>query len=530
MGPADPFSLLPTVASRRRLPGLFFAFVLASSGCVGLDPNPDRPATGSLQAWPRTMVHGSDGKILADSDYPGQPPRLVQRFVGDAFAAEPAVEVGTDGTVFFATKGEGYGDPTGARAGRVFVSRDEGFTWEETTPRLLGQRATSGGDPDLYRDPLTGRVFFQLYTGHACLEVFWTDDQGRTWSTSRACDTGTDYPSIFSAPSRTLPTQGYPNIVYACYNGLTAAQCSRSLDGGVFWTKTMFPYPENLESRPLAFSGFLGYDCAGNTHAGRAGIGNQRDGTIYIPKGFCGKSTIAASTDAGVSWRRIIVDETVGVWAWNDQEARLALDAAGNLYYFWQDKDMMPRLAISRDEGATWGPPLNVSVPGLTVAMHPSLVAGDEGKVAFSYIGSRVRGGWDASATDATNATWHSFVGFTLNALDESPVFATTTVDEPGDPLHRGPCYGGIRCYPYPCESPDRVGDPKEGFYDYLTMRISPKDGTVWTSLVDLCVGRCAEPGAMDDKPYTSRGAVGVQVGGTRILDALDQSTNGAHP
>ncbi|MBI2078427.1 MAG: hypothetical protein HYT80_08690, partial [Euryarchaeota archaeon] len=44
-----------------------------------------------------------------------------------------------------------------------------------------------------------------------------------------------------------------------------------------------------------------------------------------------------------------------------------------------------PYLAVSRDDGRTWGAPVPVAPEGLTRAGNPSLVVGGVGKVGLGY-------------------------------------------------------------------------------------------------------------------------------------------------
>jgi hypothetical protein len=205
-------------------------------------------------------------------------------------------------------------------------------------------------------------------------------------------------------------------------------------------------------------------------------------------------------------------------------ETRLAIDRDGNLYYLWLQgggeedgsggKTLF--LATSRDGGTTWSKPLDVGVPGLTAAKFPWIVAGDRGRIAFSYLGSKVRGGFDASRQDMRTARWDAYVGFSQNALDKRPVFATATANPSSDPLRRGPCSG--RCEPDPtdCVYSCAIGSPRIGMYDYLQLALDPTSGRVAMSLVDLCAEACATGRAPSEWSFI--GAVGVQVRGPSLL------------
>ncbi len=119
-----------------------------------------------------------------------------------------------------------------------------------------------------------------------------------------------------------------------------------------------------------------------------------------------------------------------------------------------------------------------------------------------------------SGSRDDPNAVWHQYVGFSLNALDDPPVFATTTAHHPADPIRRGPCFN-FRCY----IDPGLMGNgvPNEAVGDFLDIRISPRTGAVWVALVDLCNDACAEPDGSPADEAHSRAAVGVQTAGSLL-------------
>jgi hypothetical protein len=157
-------------------------------------------------------------------------------------------------------------------------------------------------------------------------------------------------------------------------------------------------------------------------------------------------------------------------------------------------------LAVSHDDGAHFDASMNVTAPGVTAAKFPAITAGDGGRIAFLYVGTEVAGGFGAKGKTLANATWNAYVGYSLDADKTAPVFATVTANPTADPLKRGDCSG--RC---------------GGMYDFLDIQIQPKTGQVWMSLVDLCNDKCAASDGTSKDPIISRGAVGVQLGGTLL-------------
>lgn len=197
----------------------------------------------------------------------------------------------------------------------------------------------------------------------------------------------------------------------------------------------------------------------------------------------------------------------------------MAVDGAGNLYAAWVADDGLPRLAVSRDDGLAWGPPMAVAHPAVTVVPpgYIAAVAGDEGKVAVAYVGSDVSGGLGAPDPAMQEATWHAYVGVVEDALAADPVVMTSTVNDPSDPVRRGPCLGF--CHSDQDGPTDRPFAQEEyGMGDYLGAAVDPTTGKVWMAFVDVCVGECAGPGGSVDSPEGSVASVGVQVAGPWIL------------
>jgi hypothetical protein len=72
----------------------------------------------------------------------------------------------------------------------------------------------------------------------------------------------------------------------------------------------------------------------------------------------------------------------------------IAVDASNNLFLAWQGPGALPYLTISRDQGASWSPPLKIGAPGVSQIRRLALTARGTGHIAVSYLGSS-----DAGAT-----------------------------------------------------------------------------------------------------------------------------------
>jgi len=487
------------------------------------------PIAGVAKSEPqRTIVHGYDGVELPADRFPGELPVFEERLVGDYIGGEPMIVFAPDGTAFY--------DPLGLPAhipgrfdrpitGWVVRSRDDAHTWEVVTPpprQLDDADFLMTDDPYIHVDPYSGRVFDVQWIGThalrvpdlngpippktACLDIAWSDDNGATWTQRDFLCPGYDHQTLFNGPP--APGANFPSTTYM-YDNYVGMR--RSLDGGATWG----------EGTPL-FS-----TCGPDVGHGNA---SPVDGTVYIPRVTCelpntteeaaiAEAEVAVSRDYGQTWEVVVVDNQT-ITSHYAHEARVWTDAGGNAYFFYHGKQGVPYLSISRDRGRTWSTPRNVGVPGLTAVNDnfPVVIAGDVGKVAFSYIGTT------SPDPTADSATWNQYVGMSLNALDAEPVFVTTTTNELAHPVKRGWCYG--RCPPG-----KNVRDPtgpngdgylsgvtefRMGMMDFLNMTVHPKTHMLWTSMVDDCTGACDEHGGTLLQE-SNHAAVGVQIAGASI-------------
>lgn len=411
-------------------------------------------------------------------------------------AGEPTIGVTKDGTLFF----QGLdGPPT------VLRSRNGGKKWTDVSP-MLGNRKRHPTtlDPYLYEDPKTDRVFsYDFYFG--CSEISFTDDLGKTWTTTVFNCGEMDHQNLFAGPPVMSPTIGYENVVYTCSTqaGATiysvSTMCLKSLDGGVTYVPTGAPpfVTQQEESNDMGISGY----CHGAIGHGYVGA----DGTVYVPKGLCGQPWLAISRDEGATWERVQVADNgmpmtlTGVY---EHEASVAADKKGNIYYFWVANDRLPYLATSKDGGKSWSKPAMVGVPRIKEATLPKLDVTPDGRVAIAYYGSTNSPGPPfperySCVPDAVSClqalfflnppdpkryepvTWNGYLGMSEDALSSNPTFFTASVNDPKDPFVRGTC-GPIRC---------------KAVYDFIDV-VLDKRGQPWAAYVDICIATCAEGAA----------------------------------
>lgn len=455
---------------------------------------------------PPVTVHGPDKTPLDPEAYPGTLPQMEQRYVGRGLGYEPTAAVSTKGTAFYPTYAGVHPDvPISLSQMSMMRSRDDGRSWQDVTPQIAGRDAVPlAFDPITYVDPATDRLFF-AYSYAGCMEVLWSDDEGATWDRNPAsCALPVnDHETLFTGP----PVEGgdkagYPTWVYLCSSQLSTFYCLHSGDGGRTWNLPDEPIISPLEKMNPASAGGCPVDDRIFGH-GRA---SPVDGTVYIPFNLCDRSYVALSEDHGQTWETHLVDDEAGEAS---HEARVAIDAANNVYFLWVGEDRMPRLARSDDRGRTWTDPVVVAEPHVTyaTARYIGIAAGTEGRIALFYLGSEVEGGPDADAAAMEEATWHAFVSYSLDADEEDPVFATTTANPPDDPLYRGDCSG----------SSDACGAGTNSMAHYLDLGSHPATGQVWAALIDSCREACASSQEPPRSDARNRATVGVQVGGSLL-------------
>ncbi|MHB1261072.1 MAG: sialidase family protein [Thermoplasmatota archaeon] len=513
---------------------LLVALLVASAlfaGCADSDgpgsETPDGLDSPVLQGRP-VVVHRSGGIVVPAAEFLGELPAFTQLNVTTRISGEPTIAISRTGAVFYPAIDFDVGaGATTLPSTKYFRSVDGGATWEDFSPNLANAVDThpTSFDPYVYSDPTTGRVFALDMGPHvACNKVSWSDDDGRTWLTrDGACPTPVaDHPSIFVAPANAMtevlapnnPLSPYPHTIFLCSNQIADVQCSMSPDGGFTWLPSQPVFTgvdsQELSERPMDVNWLCGA-LTGHGHASFV------DGTIYIGRSYCGRIMAGISRDGGLNWERVIIADGPEYAPRGEHDVSIATDLDGTAYALWTGLNgTTVWLSSSLDKGASWSTPLNVTMPGVTAVKLPSLVAGASGRIAWQYVGTTTPSGWAVGASDDSgepkhpeellNATWNAYVGMSLDAAAEDPVFATTTINTLDQPVKRGTCDG--RCF----------GDVG-GMYDFLDIDFDPLTGRLWTAIVDVCTADCDEPWADADTFERSFGAVGKQVGGTFLLD-----------
>lgn len=406
---------------------------------------------------------------------------------------EPTMGVTDEGVFFNASLDYG---------GVIVGSLDGGKSWDTV---FDGHKFTA--DPYMFVDEDTGRIFANDYA-IPCHLVSFSDDDGKTWTTGTpaGCYDNADHQTLFAGPPPEggVEPVGYENVVYLCAIGFGASAasagswCSKSLDGGMTFVPTGAPAFTD-DPRQSGDFGVPGLCNGANAH-GFAGP----DGTVYLPRGWCGQPWLAISKDEGATWERVQVSDLGmpccapvedGVEGeLYSHEAAVVADDDGNVYYAWVAADRLPYLVVSRDGGATWGKPLMIGRPGLKEALLPGMAIGPNGGVVVRYMGSE-NSPWNGEEATGSydDERWNAYLTVVADPLARNPLLYTATVNDPEGPLWIGPC------------GPDPI---RCGWGDFQDVVVDER-GRVWSVDVDLCAGA--------DGCGSSEAIIGSLVGGPKL-------------
>jgi hypothetical protein len=310
--------------------------------------------------------------------------------------------------------------------------------------------------------------------------------------------------SVPPPPPQTI-AYGAPNAIYYCSQDIAAeAQCSRSDDGGQTFG------PAVLLFNPV--------QCTGGIHGH---IKVAADGTVYVPNSSCatngGSSGVAVSTDNGLTWTQNDVpgststqDPSVGVGQNNVGKSAGNLNGTNTIYLGYADGDGHAKIAHSGDRGAHWSTPVDVGAPfGITHSVFPVVVAGDDNRAAFGFIGTGPGISTDSNTCDPYGATlncaniWHLYIAATYDGGAN-----WVTVDAtPNDPVQTGTvCLQGTLC----------AGG--RNLLDFNGFDVDA-EGRGLLGYADGCVN-CNNP--FQGQSSSAHGTIARQSGGRRLFKAFD--------
>ena len=328
-------------------------------------------------------------------------------------------------------------------------------------------------------------AFVENYTGQTYI---WTsDDNGKTWKFRPRLGANNLPLSGFSDPEVAIDSAG--NVFFSEIN-LANVAVSKSSDKSETYSQQNFfgailtdrQWMEADRENELyfvanAFGGgtgtpanpSLGHFISKSTDGGKTftrnipnneggmGLGDirvdKRTGTVYEAHYKGGTISMAAFRNARDGDLKATDTNVVaagapqlGHWPAFD------LDPSGNLYITWDQSETDDRAAgiwfsSSKDGGRTWAAPTRVNT-GKNTAIWPWLAAGDDGRVAVSWLEADVELPKHDAETPGKHG-WRIKAAATLTGLgcatSKTPSFSLATATK--EPVHSGTiCQGGTTC------------------------------------------------------------------------------------
>jgi subtilase family serine protease len=179
----------------------------------------------------------------------------------------------------------------------------------------------------------------------------------------------------------------------------------------------------------------------------------------------------------------------------------------GTVYFGSVGSDGRPAVAVSRDHGASWSNQQPVGTEyQINNAVFPTMVAGDDDRAAFAFIGTPTDGNYQDTAN--FQGVWHLYVSTTY---DGGKTWQTSDAT-PTDPVQRGSiCTGGTTC-----------GNDRN-LLDFIDVTID-KQGQVEVGYADGCTGACVtDPTTNNHDAYAT---IARQTSGKPLFAAFDPKPN----
>jgi len=349
-------------------------------------------------------------------------------------------------------------------------------TWKDVS----GPLAPTSLDPILFTDSAQGRTYVsQLLL--ACSDGYLTDNDGASYTQSEGCGAGTafDHQTVGAGPyssttdtgSTPVPPHTYPNAFYYCAQYVASANCARSDNGGLTYGAGVPIYNTGVGSGVLSCAGLHGH------------LRVAPDGAAYVPNFDCdGKVAVTVSRDNGTTWnvRKVPTSTTQ-----DESDPSVAAGSGGTLYLGWEEgasnaTGSRPYVGVSRDHGKTW---TNITDVGATFGIRnvqfPEVIAGDDDRAAFAFLGTPTAGDDQAMESTGTpgsgfSGVWHLYIARTY----DGGVTWQTVDATPTDPAQRGCIWlngGSSEC---------------RNLLDFNDITVD-KQGRVLVGWADGCVAEC---------------------------------------
>jgi hypothetical protein len=337
-------------------------------------------------------------------------------------AAEPGIDVATDGTIYVNAPAGLLSNLPGSPS-PVFRSADQGSTWVETP---AGQRSLfpGGGDSDISLDPVNGKIYMtDLWLGSATVST--STDKGQTW-------TANPIEGTVVQDRQWISTSGN-NIAYHVTHQIPAGLVvSKSIDGGL-------TYPiRTVAATPVDQTGCI---CPPGTLISEGGGGllasNDKVGFVYATS--TGGVKFARSTNGALTFSQSTVAPASD--ADTSQAFPVVANAGGGkLAAVWMEvigNSSRIRYSDSSNWGSTWSSPKTLVSAG--TSLYPWVAASGQ-KVAVSLYHTDAAGTPDSVPE---SAQW--FESY-LESTDGGGTFSALQTVDP-TPVKSGPiCTEGVNC------------------------------------------------------------------------------------
>jgi hypothetical protein len=355
-------------------------------------------------------------------------------------------------------------------------------------------------DPILATDPSSGVTLAGGDDG-ACAVMSRSEDDGESWTSAMPCTGVVDHPTVGLGPFAGAPPLGASGstAAYFCQQYPTLNQCSRSLDGGRTWT------PGVVVRGCIGLFGHLKV---------------ARDGTAIVPSNICSASgdlfTGAlgvggfVSRDNGLDWSSYAIPGAASPDRGFDPS--VATTADGAVFESWtQSKDAHPVVATSPDSTRHWTPTVDLSTtvdPPIVGSSFPTVVAGDAGRAAVAFLGTRHAPKPGVSPYDDPDASWDLYVSMTY---DNGKTWTTTQVTT--DPVQRGIIADG-----------GTTAIDGRNLLDFMDAGVT-REGRVVVGFADGCIAStgCTDDGAKAATSTSAYATVAYQSYGRGLFSQYDR-------
>jgi hypothetical protein len=365
------------------------------------------------------------------------------------------------------------------------TTQPAGVTWTDVSDVPL--ETTFSEDAILDVDRATGRTFVSQLTA-ACSAGAVSDDDGATWTSApKPCQTpaGADHQTIGAGPFHSPLPQGavYPSAAYYCSQNVAFGECALSLDGGLTYGTANVIFTSN--------------DCFG-LH-GHVKV-DPFDGTVYVPDKACGgKECLIVTSSAGnnchpgfvesqdnglaTTWQlHLISDGHFPLY--NTGDPSIGIGAHGTLYFGYPDRDGHPKITVCTHAAHVYSCSASQDVGThfhIESTQMPTVVAGDDNRAAFAFMGSTMPGDDQQSSFVGT---WHLYIAVTYDGGQTW----TTSDATPDHPIQRG-C---IELNAARCPSTRGTNDQRN-LLDFNDLTID-RQGRILAAYTDGCQPEVATP------------------------------------